>query len=73
MYFDPGIFVLVGGRPRPKRTKQNPLVYSIITCIILEIELFTVLNFFAGAVKLKYLPAFHFVGGGGKLMHFLSY
>ncbi len=45
--------------PVPNCTKQNPLVYRISTCITLEIELFTFLNSFAGAVKtwkLKGLP-----------------
>ncbi len=34
-------------------TKQNPPGLVITTCITLEIELFTALNCFAGAVKTK--------------------
>ncbi len=40
--------------PVPNFTKQNPPVW-IITRIILEIELFTALNSFAGAVKTQKL------------------
>ncbi len=41
-------------------TKQNPLL-SIITRITLEIELFTALNYFAGAVKTKKLTGVPFL------------
>ncbi len=51
LYFDPRVFVLVMVDPVPNYTKQNPLGLSISTRIILEIELFTVLIFLAGAVK----------------------
>ncbi len=41
-------------------TEQNPLL-SIITRITLEIELFTALNYFAGAVKTKKLTGVPFL------------
>ncbi len=52
MYFD-RIFVLVGCLT-PSQTSLNRILWlPIITHIILEIELFTSLNSFAGAVKTK--------------------
>ncbi len=41
--------------PVPNFTKQNHSGLAIITCITLEIELFTALNCFAGAVKTQEL------------------
>ncbi len=51
LYFDPRVFVLVMWST-PSRTSLNRILcLSISTRITLEIELFTVLNSFAGAVK----------------------
>ncbi len=41
--------------PFPNFTKQNPPVLATITRITLEIELFTALNCFEGAVKTQNL------------------
>ena len=57
--------------PVPNFTKQNPLV-SIITRITLEIELFTVLNCFAGAVKTYGSFISIRVSGNEKIMRYLS-
>ncbi len=46
--------------PVPNFTKQNPPSLVIITRIALEIELFTALNCFAGAVKTKNIWELHF-------------
>ncbi len=60
LYFDPGIFVLVW-RSTPSQTSLNKSSGLLtITHIVLKIELFTVLNSFASAVKLKNLLEFHF-------------
>ncbi len=61
--------------PVPNFTKQNPLVFFIITHIILEIELFTALNYFADAVKTKKTYGSSIstrVSCGGKLIRYLS-
>ncbi len=51
LYFDPRVFVLVR-LSTPSQTSLNRILcLSISTRITLEIELFTVLNSFAGAVK----------------------
>ncbi len=50
LYFDPHVFVLVMWST-PSQIALNRILQSISTCITLEIELFTVLNSFAGAVK----------------------
>ncbi len=46
--------------PVPNFTKQNPPGLATITRITLEIELFTALNCFAGAVKTQKLWELHF-------------
>ncbi len=51
LYFDPRIFVLVMWSTPSKIALNRILCLSISTRITLEIELFTVLNSFAGAVK----------------------
>ncbi len=51
LYFYPRVFVLVR-LSTPSQTSLNRILYlSISTRITLEIELFTFLNSFAGAVK----------------------
>ncbi len=51
LYFDPRVFVLVRWST-PSQTSLNRILrLSISTRITLEIELFTVLNSFTGAVK----------------------
>ncbi len=51
LYFDPRVFVLVRWSI-PSQTSLNKILsLSISTRITLEIELFTVLNSFTGAVK----------------------
>ncbi len=56
LYFNPPYFVFAPrSTPVPNFTKQNPPVLATITRITLEIELFTALNFFAGAVKTQKL------------------
>ncbi len=51
LYFDPRVFVLVR-LSTPSQTSLNRILcLSISTRITLEIELFTFLNSFAGAVK----------------------
>ncbi len=52
--------------PIPNFTKQNPLVIDHYP-YHLRIELFTALNSFVGAVKLKNLCEFHFYSSYGKL------
>ncbi len=52
LYFDPHIFVLVMWST-PSQIAPESSGLSISTRITLEIELFTVLNSFAGAVNLK--------------------
>ncbi len=52
LYFDPRVFVLVR-LSTPSQTSLNSL--SISTRITLEIELFTFLNSFTGAVKTRKL------------------
>ncbi len=55
LYFDPPYFCVCSAfDPVPNFTKQNPPV-ATITRITLEIELFTSLNCFAGAVKTQKL------------------
>ncbi len=56
LYFDPRVFVLVRLSTSSQIALNRVLRWSISTRITLEIELFTVLNSFAGAVatwKLK--------------------
>ncbi len=56
LYFDPPYFCARSAfDPVPNFTKQNPLVFATITRITLEIELFTALICFAGAVKTQNL------------------
>ncbi len=51
LYFDPRVFVLVR-LSTPSQTSLNRILcLSISTRITLKIELFTVLNSFAGAVQ----------------------
>ncbi len=62
MHFDPwDIYISYNVDPVPNFTKQNPLVLSILTCIILEIEWLTALNSLAGAIKLTNLSEFYFI------------
>ncbi len=59
LYFDPRVFVLVPWSTPSQTSLNRILCLSISTHITLEIELFTVLNSVAGAVKtwkLKGLP-----------------
>ncbi len=51
LYFDPGVFVSVRWSTPSQFHRTESSGLSIITCIILKTELFTVLNSFAGAVK----------------------
>ncbi len=51
LYFDPRVFVLVRLSTPSQIALNRILRLSISTRITLEIELFTVLNSFAGAVK----------------------
>ncbi len=51
LYFDPRVFVLVRWSTPSQTSLNRILCLSISTRITLEIELFTVLNSFAGAVK----------------------
>ncbi len=51
LYFDPGVFVLVRWSTPSQTSLNRILSLSISTRISLEIELFTVLNSFSGAVK----------------------
>ncbi len=51
LYFDPRVFVLVRLQTPSKIALNRILGLSISTRITLEIELFTFLNSFAGAVK----------------------
>ncbi len=56
LYFDPCIFLCsLRVRPCPKLHKTESSGLAIITRITLEIELFTALNCFAGAVKTQKL------------------
>ncbi len=56
LYFDPPYFCVRSAfDPVPNFTKQNPPGLATITRITLEIELFTALNCFAGAVKTQKL------------------
>ncbi len=50
-YFDPRVFVLVRLSTPSQTSLNRVLCLSISTRITLEIELFTFLNSFAGAVK----------------------
>ncbi len=50
LYFDPRVFVLVMWSPVPNALNESSGL-SISTRITLEMELFTVLNSFAGAVQ----------------------
>ncbi len=72
LYFEPPYFCVRSAfDPVPNFTKQNPLV----TRITLEIELFTALNCFAGAVKTQKTYGSSIsvrVSGGGKLIRYLS-
>ncbi len=51
LYFDPRVFVLVMWSTPSQIALNRILCLSISTRITLEIELFTVLNSFAGAVQ----------------------
>ncbi len=51
LYFDPRVFVLVRWSTPSQTSLNRILCLSISTRITLEIELFTVLNSFTGAVK----------------------
>ncbi len=51
LYFDPRVFVLVMWLTPSQIALNRILWLAISTRITLEIELFTVLNSFAGAVK----------------------
>ncbi len=51
LYFDPRVFVLVMWSTPSQIARTESSGLSISTRITLEIELFTVLNSFAGAVK----------------------
>ncbi len=64
-------FVCCEVDPVPYSTKQNPLIYPSSPISFKEIELFTTLNSFAGAVKTYKLTRVH-DSGGGKFMHYLS-
>ncbi len=56
LYFDPPYFCVSSAFDAvPNFTKQNPPGLATITRITLEIELFTALNCFAGAVKTQNL------------------
>ncbi len=55
--FDPRVFVLVMWST-PSQIALNRILWFIDHIITLEIELFTVLNSFAGAVKLENLRDF---------------
>ncbi len=56
LYFDPRVFVIsLRVDPRPKLPLNRILGLATITRITLEIELFTALNCFAGAVKTQNL------------------
>ncbi len=58
MYFDPwDFYISYIVDPVSNFTQQNPLVLSII----LEIELLTVLNSLAGAIKQTNLSEFYFI------------
>ncbi len=58
--------------PVPNCTQQNPLVYRSLPIIILEIELFTALNYFAGAVTTYQSFISIQVSGDGKLVIVIS-
>ncbi len=73
LYFDPDIFCVisvVNPVPNFHQTKSSGL--SIITCIIFEIELFTVLNCCGESLKTYRSFTTIRVSGSGKLMHYLS-
>ncbi len=53
LYFDPCIFVFAWWSTPSQTSLNRILCLSFITRIILKIELFTVLNSFAGVVKTK--------------------
>ena len=75
LYFDLSDLCQYGGRPRPKLHKTESSGLAIITRIILEIELFIVLNSFASTVQnLKTYRSFISirVRGRAKLMSYLS-
>ena len=57
LYFHPNVFLcFLRVRPHPKlHLTESESLLAIITRITLEIELFTALNSFAGAVKTKKL------------------
>ncbi len=70
LYFDPRVFLCsLCVRPCPKPESSS---LAIITRIILEIELFTALNSFAGVVKTYGSSISIRVSGGGKLIRYLS-
>ncbi len=60
LYFDPRVFVLVMWSTPSQIALNRSSGLSISTRITLEIELFTILNSFAGAIKLENLRDFHF-------------
>ncbi len=64
MYFDPwDFYISYIVDPVSNFTQQNPLVLSILTCIILEIELLTALNSARAraSFKLTNLSEFYFI------------
>ncbi len=69
LYFDPRIFVL-SRRSTPSQTESSGL--SIITRIILEIKLLTVLNSFLSAVK-TYKPTLFYSNEGHWNQESISY
>ncbi len=72
LYYDPRVFCVRSAfDPVPNCTTESSGL-SISTRITLEVELFTVLNSFAGA-KLKGLPFLFELSGGGKSMRSLSW
>ena len=70
--FDPGIFVLAWCSTLSQTSLNRLFWLSTITCIILEIEFFTVLNSFAGVLKTYQSFISIRVSGGGKLIRYLS-
>ncbi len=64
LYFDPRVFVLVQWSTPSQTSLNRILCLSISTRITLEIELFTVLNSFTGAVKGARTPPTQFFVDG---------
>ncbi len=76
LYFDPHVILCsLCVRPHPKLHSTESSGLAIITRITLEIELFTAMNSFVGEVKTQktYGSSISIrVGGGGKLIRYLS-